>query len=580
MASSTRRGGTYRAALTHPGFRWLTLGSTVSELGDLLYVVALAAVVFDRTASAAWVTGAVVVRMLPLVILPPLAGALAERVDRRRLLLAANAVMALLAAGMAVATAAGSPVLVVILLATAVNAASTVVGPAVAGLVPTVVPERDLAAANAVTGSLSAMAVVVGPAAGAVLLLLGSPATAFALNAATFVVAFVCLLALRSHAPATGTTAAPAASSSPTPDEEVQASEAPEAMSTTGVARLLLTDSTLAVAVSSVIAACFTFGATSVLFVVVSLELLGTGTAGAGYLLAAAGAGGLVGAPLASRIAAGTAVGRAVVACVALSALCLLLLAVAPGIVVGCALALLLGGAYLITEVLMVTLLQRHLPTGLLGRASGLIDSAAFASILLGSLLSGVVVELAGVRWALVVVAVLPLLAAVAATPTAAALDRASRARVEALAPRTRILAGVDALTGASPAALERLAEAAAEERVAAGAVVVREGDAAVDVFVVVEGALAVSTTATTPGEPDVPELGPQSCFGEIGLLHARPRTATVTALVPCTLLRLPGNLLLEVVRGDDALETAVGLLATTRLRRTHPTGPLKTRVG
>ena len=70
---------------------WLLLtGLAVSEAGDWLYNLALLALVYDRTGSSTWLGIATAARMLPLVALGPLGGVLADRLDRRGLMIGSD----------------------------------------------------------------------------------------------------------------------------------------------------------------------------------------------------------------------------------------------------------------------------------------------------------------------------------------------------------------------------------------------------------------------------------------------------------------------------------------------------------
>ena len=94
--------GTIRAALRYPGFRWLLSGLAVSQTGDWLYNLALVVLVYQRTHSALWAGVTTAARVVPVVVLGPLGGVLADRFDRRRIMitcdLARMGMMVLLAA--------------------------------------------------------------------------------------------------------------------------------------------------------------------------------------------------------------------------------------------------------------------------------------------------------------------------------------------------------------------------------------------------------------------------------------------------------------------------------------------------
>ena len=97
--------GTIRAALRYPAFRWLLSALAVSKVGDWLYNLALAVLVYDRTHSPLWVGVTTAARVVPFVVLGPVGGVLSDRFDRRRIMIASDvirlALMLLLAAAAA-----------------------------------------------------------------------------------------------------------------------------------------------------------------------------------------------------------------------------------------------------------------------------------------------------------------------------------------------------------------------------------------------------------------------------------------------------------------------------------------------
>ena len=76
------REGTIRAALGYPAFRSLLAGLAVSQVGDWLYNLALVTMVYQRTGSAMWAGVATAARVVPIVVLGPLGGVVADRFGR------------------------------------------------------------------------------------------------------------------------------------------------------------------------------------------------------------------------------------------------------------------------------------------------------------------------------------------------------------------------------------------------------------------------------------------------------------------------------------------------------------------
>jgi CRP-like cAMP-binding protein len=147
-------------------------------------------------------------------------------------------------------------------------------------------------------------------------------------------------------------------------------------------------------------------------------------------------------------------------------------------------------------------------------------------------------VEAIGLRGALIVGGSVAVAAGIVLLARAGSVDRRAAQRAAELADRVALLAPLDLFAGASRATLEALASRSSAEPLASGSDAVREGEDPDDLFVVVSGTLVV----TVAGEGVVNTKGPGEAFGEIGLLRRIPRTATVTATSPCTLLRIPGE--------------------------------------
>ena len=93
-------------------------------------------------------------------------------------------------------------------------------------------------------------------------------------------------------------------------------------------------------------------------------------------------------------------------------------------------------------------------------------------------------------------------------------------------------LAQVPMFRSLSPKQLQRLGSAGDAVTVAAGQVLVREGDRGHEFYVVLSGEVAV-----TVGDQEVARLGDGDFFGELALLDPAPRDATVTAVGPCEVL-------------------------------------------
>jgi MFS family permease len=573
--------GTFRSAWSHRRWRWMFGSYAISVVGDFVYSVALVVFVLDRTGSAAWVSAAAVARLVPYVLLGPLAGVLADRVDRRRLMVALDVVQAALLAAMALVVATDGPVIVAIALAGLSSSASVPYRAAAVATTPRLVPEDDLAAANAAESIVAQAAWFVGPALGAALVAAFGVGWAFLVDAGTFVVA--ALLVSRAGdlgggrkaagpAPETGTGAAT--------DTDAATGDADVEPETSGLIGGLVegvdairTDRGLAALVVFVSILMLGFGMEQVLHVFVAVDRLGAGAEWVGVMGASIGIGGLVVAPLTARIARGSSAGWALVISGVMSGVPLAALAVTDSRTLVLVLLAIEGAAVIVNEVMLVTMLQRACPEHLLGRVYGLQDSSSAITQLAGSLIVPVMVGVLGLQVALAIGGGVTVVGTLLLTPPLLALGRRGEAERLALAPLVDELRAVAIFADLGEGALTRLARGATIERREIGEIVLAEGDPADDLYVVRSGALVVhSTGGAGVAAREVNRMGPGDWFGEIGLLQRRPRTATVTVTEPVELVRVPGDVFVDGLAAPEVLPDPVRRTVAARLARTHPT--------
>ena len=371
-------------------FHLILLSLAVSSCGDWLYNVALLAFVFQRTGSATWVALTTAGRVLPVVVLGPIGGVLADRYDRRRLIIASNIVRAVLMIALAAVAALGVPVLFAPLLAAAATAVSVVEPPSVAASTARFVADSELQRAQALRAGIGQAAVVVGPALGALVLLASTPAIAILLNALTFLGSAV---AVGSIAP--GPEFRPAkpepGASHPRVLDEIRAGA--DALKGAPAAITLVAADLVCSAV---------YGLLTVTLVLVSRKV-GAGDGGYGLLLAAFGVGGVTGAVVTARVAAPERWRRTLALALALVGVPLAALGVVPTLPLALALAFLGGGGMVVGEVLSETALPRLLDDAVLARAYGLVFPASIAGIVAGSLIAGPLLALFGLTGALAV---------------------------------------------------------------------------------------------------------------------------------------------------------------------------------
>jgi MFS family permease len=374
-------------------FRVLIAALAVSSLGDWLYNVALLAFVYDRTRSATWVAVTTAARVAPMVVLGPLGGTLADRHDRRALMIASDAVRAVIMVVLAAVAVTGLPVLLAPLLAAAATAATTVNLPCVAASTARMVPDAELARANALRASINQGAIVVGPAVGALLLVATTPALAILLNGLTFVTSAVALLSLG---------AGPVFAAPQTQDEQA---ERPSVVADVVAGARALRGAPAAVRLIAADTVCSAvYGMLTVTFVLVGRRV-GAGNGSYGVLLAAYGVGGVIGANMVGRLVDPSLWRTTLTVALLLVATALLALGTALSLTQALLAALLGGGGLVVGEVLSDTALPVLLDDAVVGRAYGLALPVSIGGIAAGSLLAGPLVAAAGTTGAFAVAA-------------------------------------------------------------------------------------------------------------------------------------------------------------------------------
>ena len=304
----------------------------------------------------------------------------------------------------------------------------------------------------------------------------------------------------------------------------------------------------------------FTRGCLTVLTVVVAIDLLGTGDSGVGVLTAAVGAGGMLGSLLAfglvgrGRLALWFGVG------VALFGAPLVLVGAVPHEATTIVLLGVVGIGNALIDVAGFTLLARLADETVLARMFAGFEAILTLGVAAGSLVTPLVIELIGVRPALVAIGLLAPLA-VAASP--ARRSGGSTTRCACATPTSRLCARSPCSETLPVATIEQLAGALEHADVEPGHTLVRQGERGEYFYIVRSGRADVLQDGRF-----VRTLGAGECFGEIALLHDRPRTATVAPPLVRALdvSRLRRSAFLTAVTGYPAAAAAGDELAASRL--------------
>jgi len=536
---------TFADVARNPAMRNLQLAGIGSTLGIWAYGVAMA--VYAYRADGATAVGLLYfVRWCAAGACAPWLALLADRMSRRRVMLASDVLRAALVGAIAAATAAGAPSLVVYALAVLASIAGAAFQPAESALLPSLAttPE-ELTAANVALGTTASIGVFVGPALAGILLSVGSTPLVFAVTAACFVWSWACISRI-------------------SPDVPPVQEGPPERLGRALLAgfRAIGGDPRLRLLTGLSGAGMFVIGALDVLVVVVALSVLHTGNGGVGWLNAALGVGSIVGGIVASALAGTRRLARDLGIGLVLFGLPLAVSAATTSLVLVVALFALVGMGSTVGDVAGTTLLQRTAGDELLGRVFGVLQSLVYVNLAVGAALTPVLVRVLGARGALVAVgALLPLLYVVLRSRIRT-LDREARDTADtiALMRETTIFAMLPGPV------LEQLAVGARDVEVSAGSNVVEQGDVGDRFYILASGRVV----ALVDGR-EVRELVSGESFGEIALLRDVPRTATVRATEDVRLVAFERDAFLGAVTGHAPSHAAAERVVAERLPAAVP---------
>ncbi|WP_376794918.1 MFS transporter [Thermogemmatispora sp.] len=374
----------YRA-LRYRNFRLLFIGIFLSSIGEQMVTVAIGWELYDRTRSALALGLVGLVQVLPVLCFSLLAGHLADRQNRRRMVMLAQTILALCSLGLMLLSWLRGPLwliygcLLIIGIATAFNE------PASAALLPQTLPPALYA--NAATWESSAwqLASVVGPALGGFLLALFRGATPiYGLNALAIAL-FLLLLALLRLPPA-----APAS---------LQQQEAAQAEGTLrslaeGLRFLRRTQVILAAITLDLFAVLF--GGATTLLPIYARDILQVGPTGLGWLQAAPSIGAVCIAFLLAHLPPFKRAGRTLLLAVAGFGLATIVFGLSRSFWLSLLMLFILGGLDNISVVIRGTLLMTRTPDHMRGRVAAVNTIFIAASNKLGGFESGLAAQLLG----------------------------------------------------------------------------------------------------------------------------------------------------------------------------------------
>ena len=533
--------------------RRLNLAFAGSVVGDWAYAIGVS--VYAYTRGGATAVGALgVVRYVSMALLAPFTSLLADRFDRKRVMVVADVARVVLVLAAALVIWRDGPSLAVYALAVCTAVAGTAFRPAQAALMPSLANHPgELTAANVAASTIESVGFFAGPAIGGLLIAASGVSAVYLFDAGTFV--WSALLVLGLH-PVADTELQPDAAEPAMPDRAGR--DNPFAGVGDGY-REIFRNRDIRLLVGLYCAQTVVAGASLVFGVAIALDMLKMGQGGVGVINSAVGVGGLIGGFVALLLSQRGKLARDFGLGVILWAAPLLLIAAWPTLASALIAMAVIGLANSVVDVNAFTILQRLVPDAVMGRVFGAMESAIVGGMGLGALMMPLLINTIGLRGGLVVIG--------AAVSLVALLGIGGLRRIDhvALAPvGLELLRGVAMLGVLQKNVLERLARGSRTILVPSGQAVFREGDGG-DLFYVIES----GTVDVTIRGAYVRTLSAGDSFGEIALLRDMPRTATVTATSDLVTRAVDRDQFLPAVTGHgdaaDQAEQVVTRLLTIR---------------
>jgi len=542
MSRPAQAAAALRDAMRNPGVRRVELAWGAAITAEWAHFVALGVFAYDAGGTSA-VGIAGLARMLPAAFVAPVASSLGDRFRRERFLVASLLVAAAALGASAVAFYVGRSEALVFALAAVMGISATVIRPTLQAVLPSLArtPE-ELIAANGASSTIESLGTLVGPLLAGLLVSVSDPGVVFAAGGVVLLVGALLLAPLRVEGVIQET------------DAGVEVRELVRG----GLAAVRKGPALLIAALMATQG--FVRGCLNVLIVVAAFRILDGGASAVGYLTAALGLGGLVGA-----FAAMTLTGRRLAAALGVALVFwgvpIALVAPRPYLPVAVFLLAVVGAANSIEDVAGFTLLQRTVPDAVLNRVLGIVWGSVMGAVALGSIVAPALVSALGPRAAFGAVgAILPLVTLLS-WHRLRAIDR----RLVAPTAELEVLSEVPLFEPLSLVAKEHLATRLQRVHVDPGVVVVRAGETGDRFYVVGDGELEI-----TNGARGTARSG--DFFGEIALLRDVPRTATVRATTPSELYALDRDDFLSALT-HSAVRAAGEAVADERL--SSPAAPV-----
>ena len=367
-------------------FRWLLSSAVISNVGDGIALSAGPLLIASQTRDAFLVSMAVLAQVLPALLFGFIAGAVADRFDRRRIVVGVNLGRAIVLGVLAATIASGTVNIAVILGALFVlGSAETFADVGSSSLLPRLVPRADLGVANARLQSAFLLTnQLLTPPIGAFLFVVGM-ALPFAANAACFALGAVMVSRVVARDPDAGGAGEDAPKRSSLRADMVEGF------------RWLMGHPPMRTLALTIVTFNVTFGAAWSVLVLYAAQRLGVGPVGFGLLTTAIALGGLIGASIYGRLEKRFSLGNIMRVGLMIETLTHLSLALTTSPGVALAVMVVFGAHATIWGTTSTAVRQRAVPDALLGRVTGVYTVAIFGGIVIGTPIGGLLARQFGI---------------------------------------------------------------------------------------------------------------------------------------------------------------------------------------
>jgi MFS family permease len=368
-------------AFRHRDFRWLWAGTFCSTAAQWIQQATLGWVVYDLTSSAALLGAVLGVRAVPMLLLAPLSGLVADRFDRRRALALSQIAPCLVSFALAGLLGADRVQVWHLFLFSLIGSSGTVFERTLRNtLVFDIVPREESANAVALNTIAFSVTRTLGPALAGFLIAAIGPAWNFAIQAVTYAGVAASVLMIR-----------------PAHQHSGSRKPAPWRTMFSGLRFVAEHRVARAMAMLGLLPPLLLIPSFSALMPVFAADVFMVGPQGLGLMLSAVGAGGILGGVFAAALSRYERVARMQMFALAAFAIALAGFALSPGITLACAFLAIAGMAEMVLASSTTTSLQMCAPEGMRGQVTSVLPMfPAFISV--GALLAGLGAQWAGAR--------------------------------------------------------------------------------------------------------------------------------------------------------------------------------------